>query len=141
MKPVTLEDVAREEELVEKLRSGNVSVSTGRGGIPDKGAALRAFNVFVGDEYYNVEVEEVGGKTRARAAGNTAPIVMKDGGRRKKKEKRNKDQCREGQRLRRHRGWIGVYTDGSHARHGHKLRSEAKATVSEREMSSSFLRR
>jgi pyruvate carboxylase subunit B len=84
--PVTLEDVKKEEALVEKLRSGNVSVTAGAGDRPEKSAALRSFNVFVGEEYYNVEVEEIGGKTRARAAGNTAPIVVKDGGRRKKKE-------------------------------------------------------
>ena len=56
---------------------------------------MGTFNVFVGDEYYNVDVEEVGGKTRARAAGNTAPIVMKDGGRRKKKEKKTKKQVEQ----------------------------------------------
>lgn len=88
VKPVTLEDVEKEEALVEKLRSGSVSVSAGTGDRPEKSASLRAFNVFVGDEYYNVKVDEVGGKTRARAAGNTAPIVMKDGGRRKEKKKK-----------------------------------------------------
>ncbi len=94
VKPVTLEDVEKEEELVEKLRSGSVSVTAGRGERQERGSALRTFNVFVGDEYYNIEVEEVGGKTRARAAGNTAPIVIKDGGRRKKKEK--KKQAEQG---------------------------------------------
>jgi pyruvate carboxylase subunit B len=88
VRPITLEDVEKEEALAEKLRSGGVSVTEGSGERPEKGAALRTFNVFVGDEYFNVDVEEVGGKTRARAAGNTAPIVMKDGGRRKKKEKK-----------------------------------------------------
>ena len=96
VKPVTLEDVEKEEALVEKLRSGTVSVTTGTGERPERGAALRTFNVFVGDEYYNVDVEEVGGKIRARAAGNTAPIVMKDGGRRKKKEKKKKGQAEQG---------------------------------------------
>ncbi len=95
VKPVTLEDVKKEEELVEKLRSGNVAVTDGRGERPERGVALRTFNVFVGDEYFNVDVEEIGGKTRARAAGNTAPIVMKDGGRRKKKEKK-KEQAEQG---------------------------------------------
>jgi pyruvate carboxylase subunit B len=94
VKPVTLEEVEKEEALVEKLRSGNVSVTAGTGDRPEKGPSTRAFNVFVGDEYFNVEVDEVGGKTRARAAGNTAPIVMKDGGRRKAKDKKkdNTDQ-------------------------------------------------
>ena len=95
VKPVTLEEVQKEEELIEKLRSGKVSVSAGAGDRPEKSASMRAFNVFVGDEFYNVEVDEVGGKTRARAAGNTAPIVMKDGGRRKKKEKKNKDKAEQ----------------------------------------------
>ena len=95
VKPVTLEDVEKEEKLVEELRSGNVSVTAGRGVRPERTAAMRTFNVFVGDEYYNIEVEEVGGKTRARAAGNTAPIVLKDGGRRKKKEKKTKEQIEQ----------------------------------------------
>ncbi len=95
VKPVSLEDVEKEEELVEKLRSGNLSVSVGTGERPEKSAALRAFNVFVGDEYYNVEVEEVGGKTRARAAGNTAPIVIKEGSGRKKRDKKKKDKAEQ----------------------------------------------
>ncbi len=70
-------------------------MTAGTGERPAKSAALRAFNVFVGDEYYNVEVEEVGGKTRARAVGNTAPIVMKNGGPRKKKEKKKKDRAEQ----------------------------------------------
>jgi len=95
VKPVSLEDVKKEEELVEKLRSGNLSLSADTGERPEKSAALRAFNVFVGDEYYNVEVEEVGGKMRARAAGNTAPIVIKEGSGRKKRDKKKKDKAEQ----------------------------------------------
>ena len=95
VKPVTLEDVRKEEELVEKLRSGNVSVSAGTGERPEKSASSRAFNVFVGDEFFNVEVDEVGGISRARAAGNTQPIVTKDGVRRKKRDKKKKDQAEQ----------------------------------------------
>ncbi|HER43978.1 MAG TPA: biotin/lipoyl-binding protein [Candidatus Eisenbacteria bacterium] len=94
VKPVTLEDIRKEDEFLQNVRSGNVSVSAGTGEKPLKGAALRSFNVFIGDEYFNVEVEETGGRIRARAAGNTAPIVLKDGGRRKEREK--KDNGRNG---------------------------------------------
>jgi pyruvate carboxylase subunit B len=95
VKPLTLEDVRKEEELVEKLRSGNVSVSAGTGDRPEKSASSRSFNVFVGDEFFNVEVDEIGGKSRARAAGNTQPIVTKDGVRRKKRDKKKKDQAEQ----------------------------------------------
>ncbi len=82
VKPVTLEDVKKEDELLAKVRSGNVTVSSS-GDIPKKGSGLRSFNVFVGGDYYKIEVEEAGGKPRVGAAGRTAPIVKKNSGKRK----------------------------------------------------------
>lgn len=76
VKPRTIEDVEREDELVEKARKG---LLTEKGaGQPEKGPSLREFNIFVGGEYYNVEVEEVGGKPRIRAVGDTAPLVKRE---------------------------------------------------------------
>jgi biotin carboxyl carrier protein len=49
----TLEDVKREDELIAKAKAGKLSsrdFSTGGGG-------LRKFNVYVGDDVYNVDVE------------------------------------------------------------------------------------
>ncbi len=76
VKPKTLEDVKREDELIEKALKGLLSEK--EIGMPGKGPGLREFNVFVGGEHYSVEVEEVGGRPRIRAVGDTAPIVKKN---------------------------------------------------------------
>ncbi len=76
VRPVTLEEIEREDEMVEKVMKGQ-AVITPAGDKPAKGAALRTFNVFVGGDYYNIEVEEVGGKSRAKASGETEPIVTR----------------------------------------------------------------
>ena len=59
-KPKTLEDVKREEAFIAKAKAGKV-VDKVEEKAPAKGQALRTFNVFVGDEYYKVEVEPTGG--------------------------------------------------------------------------------
>ncbi len=59
-KPRTLEDVKREDELIAKAKAGKL-VEKVEKPVPPKGLGLRAYNVFVGDEYYQVEVEPVGG--------------------------------------------------------------------------------
>jgi len=62
VKPKTLADIKREDELVAKAKAGKlvekVEVKT-----PHKGPGLRTFNVFVGDQYYQVDVEPAGGVT------------------------------------------------------------------------------
>jgi pyruvate carboxylase subunit B len=55
VKPKTMEDVKREEELIAKAKAGKLVE------IPPKGANVRTFNVYVGDDVYNVGVEAVGG--------------------------------------------------------------------------------
>jgi len=60
VKPKTLEDVKREDELIVKARAGKLVEKTEKA-VPEKGHGLRTFNVFVEDEYYEVQVEEVGG--------------------------------------------------------------------------------
>lgn len=59
-KPKTLEDVEREDELIAKAKAGKVVEKIDMKA-PMKGKSLRSFNVYVGDEYYKVEVETVGG--------------------------------------------------------------------------------
>ncbi|HEX74640.1 MAG TPA: pyruvate carboxylase subunit B [Dehalococcoidia bacterium] len=54
VKPKTMEDVKREEELIAKAKAGKLVE------IPPKGANVRTFNVYVGDEVYSVGVEAVG---------------------------------------------------------------------------------
>jgi pyruvate carboxylase subunit B len=59
-RPKTLEDVKRENELIAKAKAGKL-IDKAEIKIPAKGPAARTFNVFVGDEYYKVEVEPTGG--------------------------------------------------------------------------------
>lgn len=59
-KPKTLEDVKREDELIAKAKAGEL-VEKVEKSIPPKGPGLRAYNVFVGDKYYQVAVEPAGG--------------------------------------------------------------------------------
>jgi pyruvate carboxylase subunit B len=60
VKPKTLEDVKREEELIKKAKAG-LLVEKVKKEAPAKGPGIRKFNVFVDGEYFEVEVEEVGG--------------------------------------------------------------------------------
>jgi len=59
-KPRTLDDVKREDELIAAAKAGRL-VKKVEKPVPLKGPGLRAYNVFVGDEYYQVEVEPAGG--------------------------------------------------------------------------------
>lgn len=60
VKPKTMEAVQAEQELVKKAKAGRL-VEKPQKEAPPKGAGLRTFNVFVEDDYFEVEVEEVGG--------------------------------------------------------------------------------
>jgi pyruvate carboxylase subunit B len=66
-KPKTLEDVKREDELIAKAKAGKL-VEKVEVKAPVKGPAVRTFNVFVGEEFYKVEVEPTGGPTAFAAA-------------------------------------------------------------------------
>ena len=65
VKPKTMEDVKREDELIAKAKAGKLTEQE----ISPKGANVRTFNVYVGDEVYSVGVEPVG------ASALTAPAV------------------------------------------------------------------
>jgi len=54
VKPKTMEDVKREDELIARAKAGKLAE------VPSKGANVRTFNVYVGDEVYSVGVEAVG---------------------------------------------------------------------------------
>jgi pyruvate carboxylase subunit B len=60
VKPITLEQVKAEEELVKLAKLGQL-VKKAEKEAPEKTDALRTFNVFVDDEYFEVGVEEPGG--------------------------------------------------------------------------------
>ena len=60
VKPKTLEKVAEEDKLVKLAKQGKL-VEKVEKKAPEKGPAVRTFNVFVDKEYYEVEVDEVGG--------------------------------------------------------------------------------
>jgi len=68
VKPKTLEEVKREDELIEKAKAGKL-VEKVEKEVPGKGPGIRTFNVFVEDEYYSVEVEPTG------TAAITGPIA------------------------------------------------------------------
>lgn len=72
--PKTLEDVKREDELIAKAKSGKL-VEKNEKEAPSKGPGLRTFNVFVGDEYYKVEVEATDGYHTSRPV--IAPSIPK----------------------------------------------------------------
>lgn len=70
VKPITLEDVAKKDEILKKAKAGELVEK--KGDTPEKTEALRSFNVFVDNEYFNVEVDPVGGPMIASAPSITA---------------------------------------------------------------------
>jgi pyruvate carboxylase subunit B len=65
VKPKTLEDVAREDQLIAKAKAGKLVEKPSKE-IPAKGAGIRIFNVFVDGQYFEVEVEESGAAPAVR---------------------------------------------------------------------------
>ena len=58
--PKTLEDCAKEADLIKKAKAG-LLVEKPKKEAPPKGDAARQFNVFVDGDYFSVEVEAIGG--------------------------------------------------------------------------------
>ncbi|MFN2354647.1 MAG: pyruvate carboxylase subunit B [Desulfopila sp.] len=73
VKPITMEDVAKKDEILKKAKAGELVEK--KGDTPEKTEALRSFNVFVDNEYFNVEVDPVGGPMIASAPPTTAPAA------------------------------------------------------------------
>ncbi|TET38447.1 MAG: pyruvate carboxylase subunit B [Planctomycetota bacterium] len=70
VKPITIEEAKECEEVSARALKGDVDVKAKpKTAAPKRGPNLRNFNVFVEGEYYNVEVEEVGGKQFVRSIG------------------------------------------------------------------------
>jgi pyruvate carboxylase subunit B len=65
--PKTLEQAQEEDRLIELAKAGKL-VEKREVAAPPKGPGTRTFNVFVGDEYYQVEVDAVGGPTPSAVA-------------------------------------------------------------------------
>ena len=65
--PKTLEQAKRDEELIDLAKAGKL-VEKKEAAVPPKGPGVRTFNVFVGDEYYQVDVEAVGSAMPAASA-------------------------------------------------------------------------
>ncbi len=73
VKPITLDDVAKRDTLVKKAREGLLVEKKGE--TPPKTDAVRTFNVFVDNEYFNVEVDPVGGPVVVSAPQQPAATV------------------------------------------------------------------
>ena len=58
VKPITMEEVKKKDELIKKAKAGKLIEA--KGDTPQKSSALRTFNVFVDNEYFNVEVDPTG---------------------------------------------------------------------------------
>jgi len=61
VKPITLEQAKARQELIKKALAGKL-VEKVEKQTPEKGDNLRKFNVFVDEDYFEVGVEEIGGK-------------------------------------------------------------------------------
>ncbi|MBD3178523.1 MAG: pyruvate carboxylase subunit B [Candidatus Latescibacteria bacterium] len=86
VKPKSLEEIRKQEELIDKIKSGDYDPSAVR---RKKSQNARSFNVYVGDESFNVEVEEVRERVRFKAAGDTEPIIKKKPKEKKKKKSKS----------------------------------------------------
>ena len=60
VKPKTLEQVAEENRLLKLAKQGKLIEKVEKQ-VPEKGPRVRTFNVFVDQDFYEVDVEEVGG--------------------------------------------------------------------------------
>ena len=61
VKPRSLEQALKEQELLKKAKAGLLVEKDAKKPAPAKGEALRTFNVFVDEDYFEVGVDEVGG--------------------------------------------------------------------------------
>lgn len=75
MKPTTLEEVKRQEELCQKAKAGLLVEKPDKEAI-EKPEGLRQFDVFVDDEYYRVEISEKGGTPRIVRSAPAAQAPM-----------------------------------------------------------------
>ncbi len=79
--PITLDDVKKKDEIIKKAKEGKLVEP--KGDSPDKSEYVRTFNVFVDNEYFNVDVDPVGGpvvsmpqQTVAAPVAPVAPVAQ-----------------------------------------------------------------
>lgn len=72
VKPRTMEDVKKEDALIAKAKAGKLVEKSDKE-IPEKTEHTRTFNVFVGDEYFEVSVDEPDGPPMITYAQPPAP--------------------------------------------------------------------
>ncbi|MGB3213038.1 MAG: pyruvate carboxylase subunit B [Desulforhopalus sp.] len=66
VKPLTIEDVKKKDEIIKKAKEGKLIEP--KSDAPAKSQAVRTFNVFVDNEYFNVEVDPTGDMTAVPVA-------------------------------------------------------------------------
>lgn len=76
VRPKTLEQAKEEQRLVALAKAGKL-VEKVEKPMPEKGPALRSFDVFVEDNYFSVEVQEVGGAPVVTAVSPMMPRVAR----------------------------------------------------------------
>ena len=74
VKPITLEQAKARQELIQKAIAGKLIEKIEKEA-PTKGDALRKFNVFVDDTYFEVGVEEIGGAPVVSYIQPARPVV------------------------------------------------------------------
>ena len=60
-RPRSLAEALKEQELLKKAKAGLLVEKDAKKEAPAKGEALRTFNVYVDEDYFEVGVDEVGG--------------------------------------------------------------------------------
>jgi oxaloacetate decarboxylase alpha subunit/pyruvate carboxylase subunit B len=75
IKAITLEDVAKQDEIIAKAKKGELVEKEKLADIPEKSESLRSFNVFVDGDYFEVGVDEVGGSPVITYAAPTATLA------------------------------------------------------------------
>ncbi|MCF6247138.1 MAG: pyruvate carboxylase subunit B [Desulfobacula sp.] len=82
LKPITLDDVEKQNLMIEKAKKGELVEKSALAQRPEKSENARTFNVFVEGEYFEVGVDEVGGAPvityaapQAATAAPAAPVA------------------------------------------------------------------
>ncbi|MDA3791826.1 MAG: pyruvate carboxylase subunit B [Desulfobacula sp.] len=73
VRPITLEDVAKQKIMLEKARKGELVEKAKLENVPEKTEHARTFNVFIEGDYFEVGVDEVGGAPVITFANAVAP--------------------------------------------------------------------
>ena len=73
VKPITLEEVKRKDEIIKKAKAGKLIEP--KGDAPLKSQAVRTFNVFVDNEYFDVAVDPTGAMQAVSVAQPTAAVA------------------------------------------------------------------